>query len=279
MPQHIFHTKHDLTPEFGWAACHLLAALPDGATPRELLEIACLTASPLAKRSELSKPLAALEDVGLVVRHRDKFALSAAGRALMEGFGQYETGYRAAVHCAYVWGWLWHNTGWAAPTWSYREVCRQIWTAGPMGLNSDELVRRVVDAAAPFRAAKVSFSRASVNGVTFWLTSQAPPMVEHKAGRWFAVTDRTPLEDDWRLHLAAALANHNGELILDETSLAALAVSLFVPRAELLDELAVFARASDEFLLLATVPPRLRFNRSTEPFLNWMLTHRTRSNL
>ena len=66
---HTFHTRHDFTPELGWAAFQLVhelgrAGLPEGG----LEEAARATTSPLARRLDLTKILASLEDLGIIGR-------------------------------------------------------------------------------------------------------------------------------------------------------------------------------------------------------------------
>ena len=104
-------------------------------------------------------------------KHEKEFALSKAGRFLAKGIGSYETGFHTAVHCLYAWKWIWDgDKKTASPSWSYREVLRQILNSGSIGVDSDEIVLRLVSIAEEdFGKVKVSFSRASVSGVTVWL--------------------------------------------------------------------------------------------------------------
>jgi hypothetical protein len=170
MQQHVFHTKHDFTPELAWDAFQLLAQTgADGVSASQLQQIAQIAALPLAKRADLHKLLGSLQDLGLVERRHDGYALSAVGQLLWENGGRSEIGFRAAVHCLYSWKWLLDaKPDVATPSWSYRAVCREILNAGPSGVEQDDLVLRVVEAAECFRAEKVSFSRSSVHGVAMW---------------------------------------------------------------------------------------------------------------
>src|SRR3712207_1813854 len=98
--EHTFHTRHDFTPELGWAAFQLLAELDaEGITPEGLEAAARVLASPLARRADLRKLLLSLEELGLVRRDGDRLTLSGAGRALAASAGRYEAGFNAGVHC------------------------------------------------------------------------------------------------------------------------------------------------------------------------------------
>src|SRR5688500_10658287 len=108
--RHVFHTKHDFTPEFAWSVFQLLAHLPiDGVTIVELAEIANSIASPLARRSELHKPLAAFYELGILRNDGTKISLTACGSAISEGLGRLEQGFYVAIHCIYAWKWVWDN--------------------------------------------------------------------------------------------------------------------------------------------------------------------------
>lgn len=64
---HTFHTRHDFTPELGWAAFQLVAELGrDGVTSSDLETAARAATSPLARRADLTKVLASLEDLGFL---------------------------------------------------------------------------------------------------------------------------------------------------------------------------------------------------------------------
>src|SRR5262249_20987024 len=148
-PRHVFHTRHDFTPEFAWAAFQLLAGIDRSAIDtNELYAIAKATASPLIKRSDLSKLFAAMEQIGLTERAYQQVSLSVAGQSLAKGLGRYRMGFTAAIHCLYSWTWVWQSPGTATPSWSYREVCRQLLDGGAAGIEGDELVLRVVSNAA-----------------------------------------------------------------------------------------------------------------------------------
>jgi hypothetical protein len=140
--EHTFHTRHDFTPELGWAAFQLLAELGgEGTTPNGLEAAARVLASPLARRADLRKLLLSLEELGLVRRDGDRLTLSGAGRALAGSAGRYEAGFNAGVHCLYYWRWLWGGCqSMATPSWSYRQVCREIRLAGPLGIEPDAVV-------------------------------------------------------------------------------------------------------------------------------------------
>jgi hypothetical protein len=65
--EHTFHTRHDFTPELGWAAFQLLGALgAEGARVEALEQAARTLASPMARRSDLRKLLRSMEELGLL---------------------------------------------------------------------------------------------------------------------------------------------------------------------------------------------------------------------
>src|SRR4051812_17501402 len=99
---HVFHTKHDFTPEFAWSVFQLLAHLPTYAVSvDDLMEIAKALGSPLARRSELHKPLSAFYELGILRNDGGKISLTACGSAISEGIGRLEQGFFAAIHCIY----------------------------------------------------------------------------------------------------------------------------------------------------------------------------------
>ena len=272
-PRHVFHTRHDFTPEFAWAAFQLLAGIDrTGIDTSELYAIAKATASPLIKRSDLSKLFAAMEQIGLTERTHEQISLSVAGQNLAKGLGRYRMGFNVVVHCLYSWTWLWQTTGVATPSWSYREVCRQLLDGGAAGVEGDELVLRVVsNAARAFSADKISFSRSSVAGVTMWLEAQAPPLVQKIGSRIFTHNTSAPMADSLRLHLAALCSCTGGEASLNAQSLKLLAECFLISTDELIGHVIDFAQASSEFLLVPSIPYRLVFRKSDDPFINWMI--------
>jgi len=277
--QHTFHTKHDFTPEFGWAAFQLLAEIgSDGVAPSKLQSLAEAIASPLTKRAGLNKLLSAMQDVGLISRCRESVCLSDAGKALAKGLGRYEEGFRSAVHCIYSWKWIWdRDTSVASPSWSYREVLRQILNAGVSGIEPDEIVLRVISAAECFNVDKVSFSRSSVSGVTMWLEAQSPPLIQKKGNRIFTQSFLLPLGSSIRLHLAALCAFNDNEAILDATNTQLLAECFLVPADELVGFINDFAQDSNEFLFISSVPNRIIFNGSDDSFIEWMVKNSMRN--
>jgi len=272
-PRHVFHTRHDFTPEFAWAAFQLLAGIESsGIETGELYAMAKATASPLVKRSDLSKLFTAMEQIGLIERTYEQVSLSVAGQSLARGLGRYRMGFNVAIHCLYSWTWLWQTTGAATPSWSYREVCRQLLDGGAAGVEGDELVLRVVsNAARAFSADKISFSRSSVAGVTMWLEAQAPPLVRRIGSRIFTHNTSAPMADALRLHLAALCACTGGEASLNPQSLKLLAECFLMSTDELIGHVIDFAQASSEFLLVPSIPYRLVFRTSDDPFINWMI--------
>lgn len=271
--RHVFHTRHDFTPEFAWAAFQLLEGIgPAGVTNSDLYNVAKVTASPLTKRMDLSKLLAAMDGVGLIERKREHIALSPAGKSLARSLGRYREGFCVAVHCLYSWTWLWEGTVVATPSWSYREVCRQLLDAGTVGVAADELVLRVVSSAAKiFQVEKVSFSKSSVAGVTMWLESQTPPLIQWREARIFTHNVSGPMADPLRLHAAALCAYKGGEVSLDSSNVRLLAECFLTPADELIGHIIESTRDSIEFLLIPGAPPRLIFNKSEDPFINWIV--------
>ena len=271
--RHVFHTRHDFTPEFAWAAFQLLAGIGStGIGKSDLYTIAKATASPLSKRTDLSKLLAAMDEIGLTERRREHVALSAAGESLARSLGRYREGFCVAVHCLYSWTWLWRREAVATPSWSYREVCRQLLDSGTTGIGADELVLRVVSSAARnFQAEKISFSRSSVIGVTTWLEAQSPPLIERHGSRIFTHNISGPMANSLRLHVAALCAYAGGEALLDSRGARLLAECFLMPSDELIGHVIEFMQASKEFLLIPGAPHRLIFNDCEDPFINWMV--------
>jgi len=274
LPDHIFHTKHDFTPEFAWAAFQLLRELDgDAITSVELYDIAKATGSPLAKRSDLSKLLAALSDVGLIKRYHDAISLSESGRILGKGIGHYKQGFFTAVHCIYTWKWFWDGqTYLGTPSWSYRECCRQILNSGITGISYDELVLRVVNAAVQnFKINKVSFSRSSVTGVTNWLEVQEPSLI-HKDNQRLSIQDSyVSMPEAIRLHLAALCALNDNAIEINSLNMRKLAESFLFNTEEISNAVLEFAETSDEFMLLEGLTNRIIFKNSDEPFINWII--------
>jgi len=271
--RHVFHTRHDFTPEFAWAAFQLLDGIGSaGLATSDLHNIAKFTASPLTKRADLSKLLAAMEEIGLTKRRREHVALSAAGESLAKSLGRYREGFCAAVHCLYSWTWLWKGNAMATPSWSYREVCRQLLDTGTIGIGADELVLRVVSSATKaFQVEKVSFSRSSGAGVIMGLEAQVPPMIQKRGTRIFTHNISSPIADPLRLHAAALCAYKGGEVSLDSSNIRLLAECFLMPADELIGQVIEYVRDSMEFLLIPSAPPRLIFNRSEDPFINWIV--------
>lgn len=269
---HTFHTRHDFTPELGWAAFQLVHEISRAGANLAALEDAARTAaSPLTRRSDLTKVLASLVDLGLLVRDRKGVALTDFGQALAVGVGAYETGFRAAIHCIYAWQWLWEgDRKHASPSWSYREVCRQLLLGPPTGIASDELVLRVVDAASVFGAQRVSFSRSSVTGVVNWLRAQTPPLVEQVGKKIVRMRGQVPAPTLLQLNLAAACALEGGRVSLDGNALNLLAESVLIPPDELWLPLVEYARDSCEFRLIPGRRGTVVFDHGEDAFVRWM---------
>lgn len=278
---HVFHTKHDFKPELGWAAFQILSETPlNGISPSNLLTISKAIGSPLAQLSNLTKILASMQEVGLIEKTQEGVALSKAGRTLAKGIGSYETGFHAAVHCLYAWKWIWdgdHKI--ASPSWSYREVLRQILYAGSVGIDSDEIVLRLVSVAEEdFGNVKISFSRSSVSGVTAWLENQALPLVKKEGKRIHCQNSAIPMADAIRLHLAALCSLGEGEIVLDNEKMQLLAESFLIQTDRLIGLLEDFTRDTDEFLFISSVPHRVVFNGSEDPFIEWIAKETSKLN-
>ena len=271
---HVFHTKHDFNPKLAWAAFQLLAEIDsDGISATNLHNVAKVVGSPLTQRSNLSKLLGSMQDVGLIEKTQDGVVLSKGGRALAKGLGGYEVGFRAAVHCLYAWKWIWEqNPQIASPSWSYRQALRQILSSGSAGIDPDEIVLQLVFAAEEqFKAVKVSFSRSSVSGVTMWLESQALPLVQKEGHRIRCQNASTPTADSMRLHLAALCGLNSGEVVLDNKNMQLLAESVLIRPDELVSSIEDFMHDSEEFLLISTTPNRVIFKDTKDPFIEWIV--------
>ena len=273
-PRHVFHTRHDFKPDLGWEAFQLLSEIPsDGISASNLHTISKAVGSPLARLSNLTKLLASMQDIGLTEKTQEGVALSTAGRALAKGIGCYEIGFRAAVHCLYAWKWIWDGDNkTASPSWSYRELLRLILSAGSRGIDSDDIVLRLVSAAEEhFGKVKVSFSRASVSGVTVWLEGQVLPLVRKEGKRILCQNSSIPMADAIRLHLTSLCSLEKGEIVLDDEKMQLLAESFLIQTDKLLGLLEDFARDTDEFLFISSVPNRVVFNGSEDPFIEWIV--------
>lgn len=271
---HVFHTKHDFNPKLAWAAFQLLAEIDsDGISATNLHNVAKVVGSPLIQRSNLSKLLGSMQDVGLIEKTQDGVVLSKGGRALAKGLGGYEIGFRAAVHCLYAWKWVWEqNTKVASPSWSYRQVLKQILSSGSAGIDPDEIVLQLVFAAEEqFKAVKVSFSRSSVSGVTMWLESQALPLIRKEGHRIRYQNASIPMADSMRLHLAALCGLNSGEVVLDDENMQLLAESVLIRPDELANPIEDFMHDSEEFLLVSTAPNRVIFKGTRDPFIEWVV--------
>ena len=273
--RHVFHTRHDFKPDLAWEAFQLLSEVPpDGISASSLHAISKTVGSPLGRLSNLTKLLASMQDVGLIEKTREGITLSKAGKSLSKGIGCYEIGFHAAVHCLYAWKWIWdRDKNIASPSWSYREVLRQILYSGSVGVDSDEIVLRLVSIAEEdFGKVKVSFSRASVSGVTVWLESQALPLVRKEGKRIFCQNSSTSMVDSIRLHLASLCSLERSEIVLDDEKMQLLAESFLIETDRLIGLLQDFARDTDEFLFISSVPNRVVFNGSEDPFIEWIVT-------
>lgn len=270
--EHTFHTRHDFTPDLGWAAFQLLAAFgSEGVEVDGIEQAAQVLASPLAKRADLRKLLRSMEEIGLVRVTSNKLVLSGTGIALSGSAGRYPQGFFAGVHCLYSWTWLWSKQdAIATPAWSYRQVCRAIRAAGPLGIESDAVVLSVTGASERFNAERVSFSRSSVNGVTSWLRAQSPPLLEPITGRLHSPATSSPGLTCIRFQAAALCRHGGGEASLVGESAELLADALLIPPAELRRVLEEALATGAEFHLLSN-GKRIAYRSSADPFLEWIV--------
>jgi hypothetical protein len=278
--EHTFHTRHDFTPELGWAAFQLMAELSAEGTTVEGLEQAARTlASPMARRSDLRKLLRSMDEIGLLDRSADRLRLSEAGQALAASAGRYEPGFCAGIHCLYAWDWLWRRRAeLATPSWSYRQVCREIRTAGPLGIEADAIVLKVATAGERFGAERVSFSRSSVNGVTAWLKAHSPPLIGQASARLHALPQRCAGLTSLRFHAAALCALHGGEADVAGENAELLADVLVLPSQELRVVLEESLGGSEEFHLFGRGAKRVVYRGSLDPFLEWIVHGRHTEN-
>jgi hypothetical protein len=269
---HTFHTRHDFTPELGWAAFQLAFEIGRAGAGSSVLEnVARAATSPLARRADLTKVLSSLEDLRLLVREGKVVTLTDLGQALAAGMGAYETGFRAAIHCLYAWQWLWEgDQKHASPSWSYREVCRQLLSGPPSGIEFDDLVLRVVDAASMFNAERVSFSRSSVSGVINWLKAQTPALAEQAGRKVTRVRGQAPSPTSLRLNLAALCGLEGGRVALHGRALQLLAESVLVPPDELWLPVVEYARDSDEFAFIPGGRGAVVFDHAADDLVRWV---------
>lgn len=273
MQQHVFHTKHDFTPEFAWAAFRLLAQRGIAATSAaELQQIAQITVSPLARLADLYKLLSSMIELGLVDRGTDGYSLSAAGDCLAKHAGRSEIGFCAAVHCLYSWKWLWDaRPNVATPSWSYRMVCSEIAARGVTGVEQDDIVLRVLDAAESFRAEKVSFSRSSVHGVAMWLQAQVPSLIVQKGSRIFPAVPAAVSATSTQFHLTALCRLNSGQATLNPRNVRLLAESWLVSPSEVMTTVETACEYA-EFDLIRSSPPELLCRSAGSSSLAWIAT-------
>ena len=79
------------------------------------------------------------------------------------------------------------------------------------------------------------------------------------------------MADAIRLHLAALCSLDNGETVLDDKKVQLLAEPFLIQTDGLIGLLEDFARDTDEFLFIPSVPNRVIFNRSEDPFIEWIV--------
>jgi hypothetical protein len=182
---HLFHTRHDFSPEIAWETFQLLPAAENSVgsvEPKLLLDAAEAVASPLRRRRNIGKVLASFCDVGLLERGRGNFVPTALAEALRTSSARWSPGFFAAVHGLYACSWSEEMI--ATPGWSYAETCRIVRDRGVLGITPDEIVLEIIARArARFEVATVSFSRSSVAGIVGWLEAQSPPLIVRQNGR------------------------------------------------------------------------------------------------
>ena len=176
-----FHIRHDFTPLLAREMLLLLLAAPT-INKDEILARARVHDLQLGQRQSADKLLATLRDLGFV-EHSDKRAQSAVHLTPL--------GVRVAaislkdpllfaelVHLRYFFLWPLRN-GTDHFSWAYRTVCNTLWEAAPTPLDSGRLVATVLTTAEEeFASTTVSFSTASVLGITNWLRQLSPPCID-----------------------------------------------------------------------------------------------------
>lgn len=277
LKNHVFHTKHDFTPDFAWAAFQLIGEFDsNGISATELVEIAKAVASPLAQRTDLNKLLGGFHELGLIKRSGGHIFLSASGRALGKNLGRYKQGFYAALHCLYIWKWILDgDEKIASPSWSYREVCRQIRISGVIGITPDEIVLRVVSLATElFKTDKVSFSRSSITGVTSWLEVQTPPLIKKDNNRIFRRNTFVAASESVRLHLAVLCSLGKKEVELNPANIRLLAEALLTSDEEAQLAAINFTKESSEFILTDGTQRKIVLSYSEEPFISWIINQK-----
>ena len=104
-----------------------------------------------------------------------------------------------------------------------------------------------------------------------WLEGQALPLVRKEGKRILCQNSSIPMAEAIRLHLAALCSLDKGETVLNDKKTQLLAEPFLIQTDGLIGLLEDFARDTDEFLFISSVPNRVVFNGSEDPFIEWIV--------
>jgi hypothetical protein len=110
-----------------------------------------------------------------------------------------------------------------------------------------------------------------------WLASQALPLIKKKGQRILLPNSSAPLADSVRLHVAALCALGGGEATLNDENRQLLAESFLIGADEWLGPVTDLIRDPGEFLFIPTIPSRVIFKGSEDPFIAWMVKYAARN--
>lgn len=172
-----FHINHNLTPDLTLELLQLAQRFP-GSTRQKLLAQAP-GSSALSQRSDGTKLIKSLLDLGLLGESQRQLYLSEAGRVVQVMATWYPHLIVDFVHFLYYTGYDVNPT--RRFSWAYRVICDYLMAQAPCSIDADYLVDRVItEAANTFDIQGISFSAASVRGVKNWLAALNPRVYADK---------------------------------------------------------------------------------------------------